>query len=639
MNTLSFMSANFVARQIAYRMSDGWMQGDRATNEFFRPLPTFADRFDALLGEITALGFRALDLWSAHLHYTWATPEHIAIARALLAKHRLRIVSYAGSFGSNLPELRACCRLGAALNIPVLGGGTPLLQADRHALVATLREFGLVFGHENHPEKSAAEILQKIGDADPDVIGVTVDTGWFGTQNFDAVAALRQLAPRLKHIHLKDVLARRPQPTGYPLADMGHETCRLGAGIVGIEACLRTLREIGYRGAISIEHEPETFDPRDDVRASREFVEAFWRARIVPVRKPLRYAIVGCGNIAGAYGRQLAEYPELKLTGAHDLDPARAEQFTRQFGGQTYPTLDAVLADPDVDAVLNLTIHQAHVEVITRCLQAGKHVHTEKPLAMTWSQARQLAALARRQRRRLSCAPVTWLGEAQQTAWKLIRDGRIGTPRVVHAEVNWGRIEVWHPNPAPFYEVGPVFDVAVYPLTLLTAWFGPVRRVTAAGKALLPERLTKDGRPFPVPAPDWQTAVLEFESGLLARLTASFYVGGATRVVEGLEVHGDTGTLVLDSWTDFASAVRVGTWQQPPWPVPPLTEPYRGTEFGRGVVELAAALREKRPHRTSAEQATHVVEVMQAILNAARAGRSVRMRSKFPPPAPMPWAR
>lgn len=114
-----------------------------------------------------------------------------------------------------------------------------MVQSDRTALVATLREFGLVFGYENHPEKSPAEILTKIGDTDMDVIGVTVDTGWFGTQNFDGVAALRQLAPRLKHIHLKDVTARRAEKTGYPMIDMGHETCRLGAGIVGIEACLR----------------------------------------------------------------------------------------------------------------------------------------------------------------------------------------------------------------------------------------------------------------------------------------------------------------------------------------------------------------------------------------------------------------
>ncbi|MBM4086421.1 MAG: Gfo/Idh/MocA family oxidoreductase, partial [Planctomycetes bacterium] len=219
-----------------------------------------------------------------------------------------------------------------------------------------------------------------------------------------------------------------------------------------------------------------------------------WQAarKATPPAKPLRYVVVGCGNISAAYGRNLAPYPELQLLGAYDLDASRAQEFTRQFGGKVYASLDEALADPDVDCVINLTIHHAHVEVITKCLQAGKHVHTEKPIAGTFKDARALVKLAKRQKRRLSCAPVTWLGEAQQTGWKLIRSGQIGTPRVVYAEVNWARIEMWHPNPAPFYDFGPVFDVAVYPLTLLTAWFGPVRRVAAGGKVVMPDRTTKD---------------------------------------------------------------------------------------------------------------------------------------------------
>lgn len=660
MNAISFMSANFVARELHYKMPGGWGQGDKATNDWFSPLGTFHDRFDAMLAEVAALGFDAIDLWCAHLNFMWATPEHIAIARALLAKHKLRVVSYAGGFGNNVAEFRAACRLCAALNIPILGGGTGLLkpdrpgdnirqlgshntglnQADRSALVATLREFGLVFGYENHPEKSPTEILAKIGETDSDVIGVTVDTGWFGTQNFDGVAALRELAPRLKHIHLKDVKARRPAPTGFQMIDMGHETCRLGTGIVGIEACLKTLSEIGYQGAISIEHELEEFDPRDDVKASKQLVEGWLRAASHPAapKKQLRYVVVGCGNIASAYGRNLAPYPELHLLGAHDLDPARAQEFTKQFGGKVYPTLDAVLADPDVDCVVNLTIQHAHVEVITKCLAAGKHVHTEKPIALTFAEAKQLATLARRQRRRLSCAPVTWLGEAQQTAWKLIRENKIGIPRVVYAEINWARIETWHPNPVPFYDVGPVFDVAVYPLTLLTAWFGPARRVTGAGKVVLPERKTKDGQPYTVTTPDWQTAVLEFESGLLARVTASFYVGPLARSREGIEIHGDAGSVILESWTGFDSAVRLGKFGEEARPSILIREPYRGVEFGRGVVELAAALRERRPHRNGAEHAAHVVEVMQAILTSVKAGKAVKVKSNFPTPAPMSWA-
>jgi len=104
MNPLSFMTANFVARQLGYKMSGGWGQGDTATNDYFRPLATFSERFDAMLAEIAALGFNAIDIWTAHLHYSWATPEHIEIARALLSKHKLRVVSYAGGFGITSPS-------------------------------------------------------------------------------------------------------------------------------------------------------------------------------------------------------------------------------------------------------------------------------------------------------------------------------------------------------------------------------------------------------------------------------------------------------------------------------------------------------------------------------------------------------
>lgn len=274
-NLLSFNGANFVAREIGYHMPDGWGQGDSATQDAFRPIENFEERFDSIVGEIAALGFEALDLWTAHLHYLWATPEHIAAARRTLAKHNLQIVSYAGGFGGSLEEFRSACRLCAELNIPIAGGGTDLLENCRSDVVSALREFGIVFAYENHPEKSIEEILGKLGDGGEDVIGVALDTGWLATQNVDVVPALRAVAPRLKHLHLKDVKARRAEETGYMLIDMGHETCRLGDGIVPVEECARMLPEIGYTGAISIEHEPEEFDPRQDVKESATLVRSW----------------------------------------------------------------------------------------------------------------------------------------------------------------------------------------------------------------------------------------------------------------------------------------------------------------------------------------------------------------------------
>ena len=100
-------------------------------------------------------------------------------------------------------------------------------------------------------------MLEKIGSASQ--VGVCVDTGWFGTQGYDAPGAIEELGERVLHVHLKDVLhVHEP-----------HETCRWGDGIVDIEGCVRALQRIEYGGAISIEHEPETYDPSDELRAMR----------------------------------------------------------------------------------------------------------------------------------------------------------------------------------------------------------------------------------------------------------------------------------------------------------------------------------------------------------------------------------
>ena len=210
----------------------------------------------------------------------------------------------------------------------------------------------------------------------------------------------------------------------------------------------------------------------------------------------LGVAIVGCGNIATRYAEQTIAYEETALTGFYDVVAERSQGFADTYGGKAFPSMESVLQDDETDLIVNLTIHHAHVEVVSQCLEAGKHVHTEKPIALDYQDALRLVELARSKGLRLSSAPITWMGEAQQTAWKLMRDGKAGTIRLIYAEVNHGRIETWHPNPEPFYQVGPLWDVGIYPTTMLTAFFGPVKRVSAHKTTLFPDRVTNDGRPF-----------------------------------------------------------------------------------------------------------------------------------------------
>ncbi|HZG65473.1 MAG TPA: Gfo/Idh/MocA family oxidoreductase, partial [Herpetosiphonaceae bacterium] len=351
----------------------------------------------------------------------------------------------------------------------------------------------------------------------------------------------------------------------------------------------------------------------------------------------LRVAIVGCGNIAGPYAKTMQPFEQIELVGAADIDPQRAQDFVATYGGTAYPSMEALLADDQVDAVVNLTIHHAHPAVITQCLEAGKHVHSEKPLAMTYAEAKPLVDLAEAKGLRLSSSPITFMGEAQQTAWKVIRDGQLGTVRVAYTEVNWGRIESWHPAPGPFYEVGALYDVGVYPLTVLTTIFGPARRVTGYGTVLHPDRVTKEGVPFHIETPDWVVAAVELANGTVVRLTTNFYVGHHTKQ-KGIEFHGDLGSLYLDSWQNFHAAVEFAEFGKQYEPVTLLKEPYQGTEWGRAVAELADALAEGRPQRATGAQAAHVVEICEAITTSLKQGGPVEVTSDFTPPAPMEWA-
>ncbi|MEV4837298.1 Gfo/Idh/MocA family oxidoreductase [Nonomuraea sp. NPDC049486] len=349
-------------------------------------------------------------------------------------------------------------------------------------------------------------------------------------------------------------------------------------------------------------------------------------------------AIVGCGNIAQRYAADLASYPEIELRGVQDVDPARAGTLAAAHGVRAYATMDELLADPGVDIVVNLTAHKAHYEVIRRALEAGRHVHSEKPLALRYEEAAELVTLAGERGLRLGGAPATFLGESQQTALKLLREEAIGRVRLVYAEVNWGRIEVWHPEPVGFYEVGALFDVGVYPLTIATAALGPARRVTAFASTLHPQRTRLDGLPFTLTTPDYVVANIEFEGGVLLRLTCDFYVDQRNTHQKGMEFHGDGGSLLLRGWHDFDAPLEIAAFREEPRPVKPLREPYAGVEWGRAVRDLAAAIREGRPHRATGQQAAHVVEILCAARASYEKGGTVELVSSFEPPAPMSWA-
>ena len=267
MNAIAFVTANYVARQLGYHMTEGWGQGDQATQAHFRPASTFEARLSELFAEIKGLGFTAVDVWTGHLHWSWATPEHLAAVRRVADEHGLTIVGYAGGFGDTPEEFELACRTAATIGARVLAGGTTADRTDRAAVIALLEEHDLKLGFENHPEKSPADLLARIGGESNGRIGAAIDTGWWGTQGYDAAQAIRELAPQLVALHLKDVRGAG-----------SHQTCRFGEGVVPIRACVDAAKAVGYTGAISIEHEPEQGDPIPDIAASLALLQGWLAA-------------------------------------------------------------------------------------------------------------------------------------------------------------------------------------------------------------------------------------------------------------------------------------------------------------------------------------------------------------------------
>jgi predicted dehydrogenase len=352
----------------------------------------------------------------------------------------------------------------------------------------------------------------------------------------------------------------------------------------------------------------------------------------------MRIGIVGCGDIAVPYARSISTAPGLELVAAFDALADRAERLSGDFGGHTHESLTSLLADQRVETVLNLTPATAHAEVTTAALEAGKHVYSEKPLALGHDQAHALIHLAEAKGLVLGSAPATLLGEAQQTMWKLVREGAIGHVRVAYAEANWGRVESWHPTPLTLHNAGAARDVGVYPLAILTAIFGPVRSVRAFAATVEPDRVDMRGVPFRIHQPDVVVALLELDSGVVVRLTASFYVSSGKH--RGIELYGDRGMLHLESWAEFDSRLQLSTSERGGnyKDVSLVRAPYAGIDWSRSLLDFADAIHEDRSPRASATHAAHLVEILDAIEASDRDGGRVDVHSSFPPPLPIQWA-
>jgi predicted dehydrogenase len=364
---------------------------------------------------------------------------------------------------------------------------------------------------------------------------------------------------------------------------------------------------------------------------------------------PLGIGIIGCGNVCEAYVRGLASWQSARILGCadqrHDVAIAMAGKH-----GFAAVSVDALLADPEVRIVLNLTVPTAHAEVSRAIISAGKHVYSEKPMATSFADALALVEAAAARGVRIGCAPDTFMGGGHQASRQLIDSGRIGRVVGGAATMVSPGMERWHPNPAFFFQRGggPALDMGPYYITQLVNLLGPVRRVAAIATRGFAVR-TIDSGPLAgtridVGVPTSLNGALEFVSGANVAVTFSWDVWKTSRLP--LELYGENGTLRCPD-PDYFGGVpsfseRDGTW---------IDADISGWEFtsenavagecrvanyrGIGVIDMAAAIATGRIHRANEAMALHVLEVLDGLHQASERGNAVAIGTSCERPAPL----
>jgi predicted dehydrogenase len=352
----------------------------------------------------------------------------------------------------------------------------------------------------------------------------------------------------------------------------------------------------------------------------------------------VKVGIIGCGNISPAYFRGTATFPILDVVGCYDIIMERAHKRAEEFGVKAM-TGEEMLADPDIEIIINITTPKSHAEVNLAAIAAGKNVHCEKPFAVTKADGLKVIEAAKAAGVRVGCAPDTFFGGGIQTCRKLIDDGWIGEPIAATAFMTCHGHESWHPDPEFYYELGggPMLDMGPYYLTALVNLIGPIKRVTGSTRVTFPERIItsepKYGKHVTVETPTHIAGVLDFANGAVGTIITSFDVWDAN--LPRIEIYGTEGSLSVPDPNIFGGPVMVRRAGAKEWSNIPLTH---SSEVGRGIgaADMAYGIRCGRPHRASGEMAYHVLEVMTAFQEASESGKHIDIQSTCTRPAALP---
>ncbi|HET9649699.1 MAG TPA: Gfo/Idh/MocA family oxidoreductase [Microlunatus sp.] len=357
---------------------------------------------------------------------------------------------------------------------------------------------------------------------------------------------------------------------------------------------------------------------------------------------PVGVGVIGVGVISDTYLENLNSFPDVEVLVVGDLIADRARSQADKHGIAAHGSGEDVLAHPGVELVVNLTTPDAHIEVSSAAIAAGKHVWSEKPLGLDRASSAALLEQARAANLRVGCAPDTLLGPGFQSAKRAIAAGIIGEPLFAQTAFQTQGPDLWHPNPGFLFAsgAGPLLDMGPYYFSALISLLGPVDRVAAVGMKAKQEREIRTGpnagSMFPVEVPSTIQVLTAFEAGTQAQSLLSF--DSALERHGILEIHGTEGSIVLPDPNQFSGrtayvkplgVLRDGMSFDQPW----IEVEEQGTVVGRGlgVLDMVRSIAADRPHIASGELGHHVVDVLLSAQESAAAEQFVKVETTVAP--------
>lgn len=346
--------------------------------------------------------------------------------------------------------------------------------------------------------------------------------------------------------------------------------------------------------------------------------------------------IIGCGAIAGQYLHNAREvYSDyFEITAVADLLPERAKARAEEFGIGKYGAPEIIYGDDTIDIVINLTVPVAHEEISVRILESGKHVYTEKPLAVSREGMRHILNTAEQCGKRVGCAPDSFLSAPNQTAKKALEEDWIGAPIGVNAICAMRGNEYWRPDADFFYQkgAGPMMDMAPYYMNLLVSMFGGVETVQTMAKITWPERTIKvaprRGEKIAVEVPTYVSSAMKFENGVIATFVNSFDIWATKQPY--IEIYGEKGTMVIPDPNVYTGDVLIRRFRDSEWRVLPQFVEYESYGRGIGIVDMIRSIEAGVPHKASGEMGYHVTDVIIAMDESARQKRELTVTSTAP---------